>query len=142
MGFMPNAHQRAEGERNLSAARQVLGTETFAAAWAAGRALSLDEAVTEALTVEIVHDALTVRSRDDTCVGSMGGRTVQAGFGLSPRELEVLRLLSAGRSDREIGETLFISHRTVMRHVATILAKLGVENRTAAANYSLRHGLA
>ncbi len=61
---------------------------------------------------------------------------------LSPRELEVLRLLAAGRSDREIGGTLFLSHRTVMRHVATILAKLEVENRTAAAKYALGHGLA
>ncbi len=62
--------------------------------------------------------------------------------GLTPRELEVLRLLAEGRSDREIGAVLFISHRTVMRHVATVLAKLGVENRTAAARHALRQGLA
>ena len=46
-----------------------------------------------------------------------------------------------GRSDREVGRALFISHRTVMRHVAGILAKLGVENRTAATNLAVRQGL-
>jgi len=53
----------------------------------------------------------------------------------------VLRLLAEGRSDREIGAALFISPRTVMRHVAAILAKLEVDNRTAAANLALRRGL-
>ena len=65
----------------------------------------------------------------------------RAPHGLTPREFDVLRLLVEGRSDREIGETLFISHRTVMRHVTGILAKLGVDNRTAATNYAVRHGL-
>jgi DNA-binding CsgD family transcriptional regulator len=58
--------------------------------------------------------------------------------GLSPRELEVLRLLCDGRSDREIGDALFISPRTVMRHVTSILNKLGVSSRTAAASVAIR----
>jgi DNA-binding NarL/FixJ family response regulator len=60
---------------------------------------------------------------------------------LSPRELEVLRLLADGISDREIAAVLFISPRTVMRHVAGILAKLGVSSRTAAATLAVREGL-
>jgi two-component system, NarL family, response regulator DevR len=53
--------------------------------------------------------------------------------GLSDREDQVLRLVSAGLTDREIGETLRISPRTVGRHVSSVLSKLGVRNRAAAA---------
>lgn len=53
--------------------------------------------------------------------------------GLTERELEVLRLLAAGRSNREIGESLFISPKTASVHVSNILTKLDVSSRTAAA---------
>ncbi|MDP9365418.1 MAG: LuxR C-terminal-related transcriptional regulator, partial [Chloroflexota bacterium] len=61
---------------------------------------------------------------------------------LTRREREVLGLLVEGRSDREIGEALFIGHRTVSTHVANILAKLRVDSRTAAATLAVRRGLA
>ena len=61
---------------------------------------------------------------------------------LTPRELEVLRLVAAGRTDRAIATELSISPRTVGGHVTNILGKLGVESRTAAAAYAVRHGLA
>jgi DNA-binding CsgD family transcriptional regulator len=61
--------------------------------------------------------------------------------GLTKRELEVLRLLVEGKSDREIAEDLYISRHTAMRHVSHILAKLGVESRTAAAAHAVRHDL-
>lgn len=53
----------------------------------------------------------------------------------------MLILLAQGKSDKEIGEALFISHRTVMAHVAHILAKLDVPSRAAAAQVALRQGL-
>ena len=62
-------------------------------------------------------------------------------YGLSPREREVLALVIDGSSDREIAAALFISHRTVMRHVSSILDKLEVPTRTAAATAALRLGL-
>ena len=62
--------------------------------------------------------------------------------GLTPRELEVLRLLAAGRSNPQIGELLFISPRTAQVHVTRLLAKLGLANRTEAAAFAHRHGLA
>jgi DNA-binding CsgD family transcriptional regulator len=62
-------------------------------------------------------------------------------FDLTPRELEVLRLVAEGKSDREIAEELFISPNTVMNHVSRILGKLQVESRTAAAAYAVRHDL-
>src|SRR5262249_52427780 len=60
---------------------------------------------------------------------------------LSQREVEVLRLLAAGRSNRDIAEALYISLNTVATHVRNILTKTGTANRTEAAAYALRHGL-
>jgi DNA-binding NarL/FixJ family response regulator len=60
---------------------------------------------------------------------------------LTAREREVLRLLVAGHTDREIAKALFVSPRTVGTHVSHILAKLQVETRRGARAYALRHGL-
>ena len=62
--------------------------------------------------------------------------------GLTGREVEVLRLIAAGHSNRTIAETLFISPNTVLRHVSNIFTKTGVANRAEAAAYATRHGLA
>ena len=61
--------------------------------------------------------------------------------GLTQREVEVLRLVAAGRTDREIAEELVISTRTVTTHVGNILNKVGAANRTEAATYATRSGL-
>ena len=61
--------------------------------------------------------------------------------GLSRRECEVLALVAGGRSNREIGETLFISDRTVARHLTNVFHKIGVSSRTQAARYAIDHGL-
>ncbi len=63
-------------------------------------------------------------------------------FGLSRREHEVLALISEGRTNREIGERLFISQKTVGVHVGNILGKLGVSGRVEAAAVAIRLGLA
>ena len=59
--------------------------------------------------------------------------------GLSAREIEVLRLIAAGKTNRAIARELFLSDRTVHRHVSNIFDKLGVRSRTAAASYSIKH---
>jgi DNA-binding NarL/FixJ family response regulator len=61
---------------------------------------------------------------------------------LTEREREVLRLIAAGLNNRQIADKLVISEKTVKTHVSSILGKLGVEDRTQAAVYALRHGLA
>jgi len=61
---------------------------------------------------------------------------------LTGRELEVLGLIARGFNNREIAETMVISEKTVKTHVSSILGKLHLEDRTQAAIYALRHGLA
>jgi DNA-binding CsgD family transcriptional regulator len=61
--------------------------------------------------------------------------------GLSAREAEVLRLVARGLSNREIGQTLFISEHTAANHIRSILRKTGCANRTEAASYAHRHSL-
>ena len=60
---------------------------------------------------------------------------------LSPRELEVLKLVAAGKSNKEIGAQLFISEGTVKTHVESLLDKLGAATRTSAVKAAVRRGL-
>lgn len=62
--------------------------------------------------------------------------------GLSEREVEVLRLIVAGKSNRQIADELILSERTVANHLAHIFNKTGSDNRAAAAAFAIRHGLA
>ncbi len=60
---------------------------------------------------------------------------------LSDREDEILRLIAAGRTSREIAENLVLSPNTVERHRANIMAKLGLHSRTDLIKYAIRRGL-
>jgi DNA-binding CsgD family transcriptional regulator len=62
-------------------------------------------------------------------------------YGLTPRQLEVLRLLAAGKSNREIAASLVVSEHTVARHVQNIFATLGVSSRTAASAFAFERDL-
>lgn len=62
--------------------------------------------------------------------------------GLTEREIQVLRLVAAGRTNRTIAEELVISEHTVARHLNNIFAKLDVSSRAAATAYACTHGLA
>ena len=69
------------------------------------------------------------------------GATRRRAGPLSERELQVLRLLAAGKTNRDIAEELFISEKTVARHVSNIFDKLGVSSRTAATAWAYQHNL-
>jgi DNA-binding CsgD family transcriptional regulator/tetratricopeptide (TPR) repeat protein len=69
------------------------------------------------------------------------GVDTRSSHGLSPRELEVLRLVAGGATNRAIAESLFLSERTVERHLSNIFTKLRVPSRTAATAYAYEHRL-
>jgi DNA-binding CsgD family transcriptional regulator len=61
--------------------------------------------------------------------------------GLTPREAEVIQLIAAGKSNREIAADLYLSEKTVARHISNILAKVGVSSRSAVTAFAFSHGL-
>ncbi|MFE5670405.1 response regulator transcription factor [Agromyces sp. NPDC056523] len=61
--------------------------------------------------------------------------------GLSEREIEVLRLVAAGLTNRAIAAQLYLSERTVHRHISNIFGRIGVNSRAAAATYAVQHHL-
>jgi predicted ATPase/DNA-binding NarL/FixJ family response regulator len=126
-GMALDPEYRAIYEHDEAAARAALGEKAFAEAWSEGHRLPLDNAL--ALAREVIDAPRTTETPAATR------------HGLTPRELEVLRLLVEGRTDKEIAAALFISHRTVMNHVASILAKLEVPTRAVAAREAGRQGL-
>ena len=65
----------------------------------------------------------------------------RAAGGLTARELQVLRLVAAGQTNRSIAADLFLSERTVDRHVSNTFTKLGVSSRAAATAYAYQHQL-
>jgi DNA-binding CsgD family transcriptional regulator len=67
--------------------------------------------------------------------------TAASAHGLTARELEVLRLVATGKTNRTIAADLFLSEKTVARHVSNIFAKLGVSSRAAATAYAYEHDL-
>jgi two-component system, NarL family, response regulator LiaR len=85
----------------------------------------LDRQVTGVVMAEVAHPA-----------------TAPALARLTPRETEVLGLLGEGLSNKDLAARLFVSEKTVKTHVSSILAKLGVADRTQAALFAARHGLA
>jgi len=113
--------------------RAAIGDAAFEAEYAAGRTLDVAQVLTSAT---------------DTAAGDEAARAAPpappdelARFGLSAREREVLFLLSAGRSNPQIGQALFISTKTASVHVSNILAKLGVSGRVEAAGVAHRLGI-
>jgi non-specific serine/threonine protein kinase len=120
------AYDRAEAET-----RRLIGDTAYAAAWEAGSRLRPAEAKAEVERVLAAAEGFPA-----------AGRSGEEGVTLTPRELEVLRLVAAGYTNREIAAALHLSHRTVHNHLAHIFTKTDSHNRAAATAFALRHGLA
>jgi DNA-binding NarL/FixJ family response regulator len=118
--------------RDLDAHHEAAATRLLLAA--ACRALGDEEtAATEERTALAALESFRAEA---------GGADAPAGAaGLTRRELDVLRLLASGKTNRSIGESLFISEKTVATHVSHIFTKLGVGSRAAATAYAYDHGL-
>jgi predicted ATPase/DNA-binding CsgD family transcriptional regulator/transcriptional regulator with XRE-family HTH domain len=108
--------------QGVQAARRKLGESAFAAAWADGRAMSLDAAVAEALAVEV-------------------GPPAHYPAGLTAAEMKVLHRLASGYTSRQIADDLVIAVSTVDRHLTHIYQKIGRRGRVGATTFALEHGL-
>ena len=124
--------QRAEYDRHVATVRTTLDEETLAAAWAAGRAMTLDEAIEYALVLKAPPPA-----------GRSGDPAVRTGAAavLTPREREVAALIADGLTNREIAARLVVAERTAEGHVQSILNRLGFSSRAQIAVWAVEHGL-
>lgn len=132
IGIALERWERPAYERGVALVRNGLAPEDFHTAWSEGEALPLADVLAEALA----ENASSNPAHQDSATPD-----ALAALALTPRESEVLHLLVRGLTDREIGEALFISPRTVGAHVTNLLAKLEVTSRTAAATWAVRHGI-
>ncbi|MFN8590539.1 MAG: LuxR C-terminal-related transcriptional regulator [Thermomicrobiales bacterium] len=131
LGYAFEPPDRKRQRRSLETARLALDENAVAVAWQEGASLSLTQAIA------VGEEVLAGLQAEAATPGPLHATA----WRLTPRELDVVRLLVEGQTDRQIGERLFISHRTVMTHVANILVKFDVDSRTAAAAMALRHHL-
>jgi non-specific serine/threonine protein kinase len=123
-------------DRRLSALRADLGAEALEEALATGRTLPVASATTEARVL-----AAGLEMMPATSAPSPATVFEQPRLGvLSPREREVLALLTQGWTDAQIAASLGISHRTAATHVSHILTKFGVTSRSGIVAYAFQHG--
>jgi len=147
-------HERLDGSgyhRGCTAAQIPVDSRILAAADAL-QAMTQDRSHRDALSLDeaagrLHRDAESGRLDPDvvTAVVEAAGGTPQRTAdvrpaGLSDREVEVLRLVAQGLSNREIAEQLYISRRTAEHHVQHIYAKIGVSSRASAALFAMEHG--
>ncbi len=128
-----------------------MGAEAFETEYAAGRALGLAQVLDGLVHADAVagqprgaHHARPGASAQHT--GALASEpdtdvTGEAGTVLTPRELDVLKLVAQGLSNSDIAQRLFLSEHTIHRHLANILRKLGLSSRVAAAAWGVRNGL-
>jgi predicted ATPase/DNA-binding CsgD family transcriptional regulator/Tfp pilus assembly protein PilF len=126
----------ASHARDMTGVREHLGEAAWATAWDAGQGLTLEQAVASALDASATAQAAVLVSK--TVESSP---LLSSPAGLSAREVEVLRLLAAGKSNREIADILFLSEHTVRVHVRHIFQKTGTDNRAAATAFAYQHNL-
>ena len=113
---------------------------------AAGDRAQATGAVTEAITLadDLGAEPIATQARSLARRARLVEEPAEAaenGWGLTSREVEVLRLVADGRSNGQIAEELFISRKTASVHVSNILSKLGVTSRVEAAALAHRRGL-
>jgi len=123
-------------DATLAEAEAAMGPEAFADAKEQGQRLKIDDAIALARAV----DEATVHPRTPGATVVSQAATAPMS-GLTERQVEVLRLVARGKSNREIAADLVLSEYTVMRHLSNIFNKIGVSSRAAAASFAVRTGL-
>jgi predicted ATPase/DNA-binding CsgD family transcriptional regulator len=124
-------------EPYLAMARSQLDESSWEAVWEEGREMPMEQAIEYALSVE-EPSAVPPSSTPGL---SSPSSVPEHPAGLTPREAEVLGLVAAGMTNAQVAKELFLSPRTVHRHLNSIYHKLGVSSRTAATRFAIDHGL-
>jgi non-specific serine/threonine protein kinase len=125
LGITVAPSNRATMDADIAAIRVGLGDEPFQAVWGSGQAMSFVDAIASALEADPAPAA---------------ARPFTPGK-LSPRETDVLRLIAAGQSNKQIAAELFLSVHTIERHITNLYAKIGARGRADATAWALRHDL-
>ena len=116
-------------EPYLVGARSQLEEEAWAEGWEEGRAMSMEAAIEYAL------------SEEEPSTTTLSSAAPERPARLTPREVEVLGLVAEGLTNAQVAQRLFLSPRTVHRHLNSIYRKLGVSSRAAATRFASEHGL-
>ncbi|HET9494084.1 MAG TPA: tetratricopeptide repeat protein, partial [Chloroflexia bacterium] len=137
---------RAEIDRIIAGVRAEMDEETFESFQEEGRAMAPEEAIAYALEAssQRAPDIQQAHGSTERVPGGATSPKQPYPDDLTEREIEVLRLIAAGRSNQEIASDLTLSLRTVERHISNIYQKIGATGRIARATataYALRHGL-
>ncbi|MDR6906342.1 DNA-binding CsgD family transcriptional regulator [Agromyces sp. 3263] len=133
-----SAWRQLEAPYEAAVTRVLLGRANRAAGDEEAAQLEFDAARTVLADLGAVADL----DRLERTAAGAGRSAAAASAGLTRREVEVLRLIAGGRTNRQIAQELFLSERTVARHVSNILGKLGLANRAGATAFAFEHGLA
>jgi len=139
LGVSPPPYNLANYERAVDSTRAQLGEERFAAAWAEGREMTLEQVLAEQARATTPGQTSTVPTIQQPADTAAPPPTYPDE--LTPREVEVLRLLASGLSNAQMAEKLIISPRTVHAHVRSIYSKLGITSRSSATRYAIDHKL-
>jgi DNA-binding CsgD family transcriptional regulator len=146
-------HERLDGSGYHRGSRQQGTPERLLAAADAVAAMSEPRPYRAALGTARIADAVAAEVRDgrldplaaDAVLAAAGAPHTSAHApwpaGLSEREVQVLRLIARGRTNRQVAEALYLSVKTVGRHVENLYAKLGVHTRAGAAVFAMQHRL-
>jgi HD-GYP domain-containing protein (c-di-GMP phosphodiesterase class II) len=142
-----SGYHRQLGGEQLSALARILAAADVMAALTAARphrpAFTLEEAA-QTMTTEVAAGLLD-RDAAEAVIAAGGSKALLPPMsnpgGLTDREVEVLRLIARGYTNRLVGQELFISSKTVGRHVENIYAKIGVSTRAGATVYAMEHRL-
>ena len=128
---------RAAYEHALAQARAWVHEQTFRTAWDEGRSMT----PAQALATRPASGELAVQVSPPSPTAASDNQPVLSPKSLTPREVEVLRLLTDGLTNPQIAERLVVSQPTVNTHVASLFNKLGVNSRSAATRYAVEHHL-
>ncbi len=126
--------QRDDYKRTVDSLRSRLGEQAFTAAWSEGRKMAPEQILATSDELETPERVTLASSSPNIDQPPPGPGDAND---LTPRELEVLRLVAQGLKDAQISEKLVISHRTVNAHITSIYRKINVSSRSAATRYAI-----